>query len=483
MQRQNLSCDSVLRPTPLAACLAAIFAVSPLPATAATTWTVNTCNEANLGSGTVGTLRYAVANAASGDTVDMTGLTCSTISLQTGALTVNLADLTLNGPGMNNLVITGKYNNTIEADRVFKHQRAGILRINDLSISFGKLSSISSNAYGGCIYSSGSVYLSHVRVYSCQTTAATEYRAARGGGIFTRGDLTLTFSNISFNSASGDPSADALGGGASVDGLFQSTYSTINGNSVSGIGGTSGFGGGLALAGNVTISNSTISGNSSAHNMGGIAINTGTPASLTMITNGTISGNTATDFVGGLGVFSGTVKLRNSTIAFNTAGRGRTGSTFPYTYYAPGIATVISGAVTLQSSLLANNTYGAASENDLSAGSASTRVTFGGSNNLVRVSFNDVTLPADTIRISCPLLGQLRSNGGPTQTHALFSHSPGIDQGNNSAGLNEDQRGIFADVMPYPYPRVDHGQADIGAYEVQQSDIVFNTSFETCPLL
>jgi hypothetical protein len=69
MQWQGLSRNSFPRPTPLAACLAAIFALSAPAAMAATTWTVNACCEANTGSGTTGTLRHAVANAASGDII------------------------------------------------------------------------------------------------------------------------------------------------------------------------------------------------------------------------------------------------------------------------------------------------------------------------------------------------------------------------------------------------------------------------------
>jgi hypothetical protein len=108
MQSQGVSRNAFPRPTPLAACPAAIFALSAPAAMAATTWTVNTCSEANTGSGTTGTLRHAVANAANGDTVNMTSLPCSTISLQTGAIHVTQNDLSLNGPGMNKLTVTGK---------------------------------------------------------------------------------------------------------------------------------------------------------------------------------------------------------------------------------------------------------------------------------------------------------------------------------------------------------------------------------------
>jgi len=59
-----------------------IFALADSHASiAATTWTVNSCSNANTGAGNTGTLRYALTNAVSGDTVDMTQLVCSTISL------------------------------------------------------------------------------------------------------------------------------------------------------------------------------------------------------------------------------------------------------------------------------------------------------------------------------------------------------------------------------------------------------------------
>jgi hypothetical protein len=172
------------------------------------------------------------------------------------------------------------------------------------------------------------------------------------------------------------------------------------------------------------------------------------------------------------------LKIQNSTIVFNTAGKGRTGTTAPFTYFAPGIATSdrrAPMAVTLQSSLIANNTFGSSDEYDLSVPQrASTTVSFSGNNNLVRVTFANV--PSDTIKLSCPLLGPLRNNGGPTDTHALLSRSPGIDQGNNVANLTYDQRNS-------PYARVSGTAADIGAYEVQQADIIFNNGFDGCPTL
>lgn len=232
----------------------------------------------------------------------------------------------------------------------------------------------------------------------------------------------------------------------------------------------------MYLSSNVSITSSTISGNS-AKKFGGIGIFSTNPASRTAtITNSTISGNTGSEFSGGLYVNSGTVNIRNSTITLNT---GRNG-----TNYAAGMATSARlgpMAVTLQSSLIANNTSGSA-ESDLSKTRTSANtITFGGNNNLIGTT--TVAVPADTIKNSCPMLGPLRDNGGLTQTHALLSHSPAIDTGNNTANQHEDQRGKLTDTSPYPSPRVSGMAADIGAYEVQQDDIIFNTEFDGCPIL
>ena len=77
-----------------------------------------------------------------------------------------------------------------------------------------------------------------------------------------------------------------------------------------------------------------------------------------------------------------------------------------------------------------------------------------------------------TVTTACPLLGQLHANSGPTFTHALLSRSPAIDAGSNPLNLATDQN---------LSNRVSGASIDIGAYEVQQGDIVFNANFEGCP--
>jgi hypothetical protein len=82
-------------------------------------------------------------------------------------------------------------------------------------------------------------------------------------------------------------------------------------------------------------------------------------------------------------------------------------------------------------------------------------------------------VPADTLINKCPLLGPLRNNGGATPTHALLSHSPAIDAGSNPASLSNDQRGPS-------YLRTLGSDTDIGSYEVNPADIIFNSSFDGC---
>jgi hypothetical protein len=208
-------------------------------------------------------------------------------------------------------------------------------------------------------------------------------------------------------------------------------------------------------------------------------------ATSATISNSTISGNTAPK-IGALYSNISTT-IRNSTIAFNHK-QALSGNSAGVTFSAA------TGPITvnLQSNLIANNTYialGSTNNNDLSTTgtSASNTVTINGASNLIRAPDSSVSakLPADTIVGQCPLLGTLRDNGGATFTHALLSHSRGVDEGNNSAGLDYDQRNgppqAPPALPPTGYPRISGTSADIGAYELQQSDLIFDANFDGCP--
>jgi hypothetical protein len=351
-------------------------------------------------------------------------------------------------------------------------------------------------ATGGGAHAGGVMTLNHSTVTGNHAVGGGE---TLGGGLYAKDNLIVKFSRVAGNYARSNGSS-ARGGGGRSGATLAAKYSTIDGNSVFGnIGVTDtsfkyALGGGLSAGTNAYIRQSTISNNYSNGSSGGIDALGGL---FDAATNGvemyssTISGNHAEKLVGGMYTNAGTVKLINSTIAFNTAGVSRTGASFPFTYWGAGLA--LSGeatamTVTMQSSLLSNNyTTG---EFDLTTGLTSVNtITFSGTsaNNLSRVtalsSAGTGTVGYPGALAGCPLLGTLRDNGGPTWTHALLSTSAAINAGSNTLAYIQDQRGLSTDMAPFAYPRVSNGAADIGAYEVNHDDIVFNGGFEGCSVL
>jgi hypothetical protein len=438
---------------------------------------VDSCDEANVGTGTIGSLRYAAANALSGDTIDMSALSCSTITLATGSVLLPQTNITLKGPGKDALTVDGGH-----ASRVFRHTGSGTLGLYDLTVANGYFHAAAVQAaYGGCIYSDGSVSLAGARVRSCSAIAGGAGARAKGGGIFARKSVYLfKYSDVSDNTASAPDTYDfSYGGGVLALNDLVLGNSTISGNRAR-------LGGGARVFGNTIITASTISGNTAGRGGGVYARNFNPDAANTFsLANSTVSGNQALDVVGGVWTNAGTINIHNSTIAFNTAAFANANSR----HFSPGLNVDDVGAyytdithyrfkvVTLQSSVLSNNVSGTTAD-DFGV----TRYTQGfdlvptsGQNNLVLASSSFV--PADTITGVCPGLGPLRDNGGPTRTHALLGGSPAIDHGNNTVPYATDQRGL-------PFQRVSGAATDIGAYEVQQEDIVFMEGFDgppTCP--
>jgi hypothetical protein len=86
----------------------------------------------------------------------------------------------------------------------------------------------------------------------------------------------------------------------------------------------------------------------------------------------------------------------------------------------------------------------------------------------------------------------LRNDGGLTKTHQLLSKSVAIDTGNDvtidplshpNAPFAYDQRGPALANGTTNHARVSGTQADIGVYEVQQGNVVFNAGFDGCNAL
>ena len=66
-----------------------------------------------------------------------------------------------------------------------------------------------------------------------------------------------------------------------------------------------------------------------------------------------------------------------------------------------------------------------------------------------------------------PGLGELKDNGGPTQTMALLPGSPAIDAGNNALALDASGNPLTTDQRGAGYARISGSAVDIGAFEYQ----------------
>jgi hypothetical protein len=451
-----------------------------------------------------GTLRNVLATAGEGDTIDLSQLTCSTITLTQGLLDLSvlgphqIKDLTIQGPGRDKLAIDGN------GDRVLSHGdfRVGLgtLVLKDLTIRNGNYT----HGLSSCVHSTGNVTLDHVTITDCHASGGGPLTF--GGATDISGKLTMRSSTISASSSSAAGDNVAIGGAAYVAGDAELIDSTISGNSVTAVSQGDGqlyttAGGGLYLRGGLTMTNSTISGNSveatgadQASPGGGIFVRAATqisgstiegnradgdgggifkavfshygdPGMAFAISNSTVSGNSARSG-GGIGS-SRPLDLANSTVAFNTGAVGAGGIMF----VLDGV-TYSEGTLNLQSSIVASNSVGDASTHAKDLGTDGA-LTVSGANDLVMDADATITLPAGTLAAD-PLLFPLAYNGGATRTHALGAGSPALDAGSNAAQLDFDQRGSN-------FARASGAAPDIGAFEAQRpdtSDTIFKDGFE-----
>jgi hypothetical protein len=386
-----------------------------------------------------GSLRGVIAASGSGDTVDLTALTCSAITLQTGAIAIRVDSLTLAGPGAGQLAIDGN-----DSDRLFLHYGAGSFIVRDLTVRNGSRRATGFDlGIAGCIASAGYTTLDRSVVTGCVASGEGAY----GGAIYAY-SLILSSSTLSNNVAYGThPTAGmAAFGGAAFVYQIDLVDSTVTGNSATHFLASPrtsyDIGGGVATIRGGLVINSTIDSNYAYGRGGGLA----SFASI-LIRNSTISGNTAQTYGGG-GVFlrfPGNLDMRNSTV---TANHGRDGGGM--------LITPVTASV--QSSIVAGNTSDVRYVPDLSTQRA---VTVTGADNLIDEVSANIVVPGDSVRGNPGLL-PLAYNGGPTRTHALRTGSPAIDSGNNTAQLSADQRGAG-------YPRVVGPAPDIGAFEFNPS--------------
>ena len=406
--------------------------------------------------GSAGTLRAELALAEDGDIVDLSALTCSTITLVHGAVTGGAENVTIEGPGQRALTIDGAH-----LDRVIVHGGAGTLTLSDLAIANGYLPG---DYNGGCVRSYGNLSLVRTTITGCQIVAVGY---AAGGGAAARANMSVVDSTISGNSVSSTSNyyGYLYGGGVNAVGTMTITGSTISGNTQAFLGDVTpysiAYGAGTSSRADTTITASTIDGNTGSTYGGGVFVTRANVDFMRLeILRSTISGNASS--LGGGGVSVGglfpaglaSFVLHGSTVANNTSGGAGGGLRFrDYTL------------ADLQSTIVASNV--AASGADLGAVES---IAIYGADNLIDAADPGVALPADTLH-GDPLLEPLADNGGPTRTHALAPGSPAIDAGNNYSADAYDQRGDG-------YERVANGRADIGAFEVQATDSIFADGFD-----
>ncbi len=373
-----------------------------------TTRAVRNCNDHGSGS-----LRDAVASASSGDTLDLGNLRCSVITLTSGAIAVEVDDLTIKGSRRHPVVVDGN-----NADRVFDHRGTGTLSLSDMALVRGHATASSGFVYGGCIVSAGSVALDHAAIAGCDVSSPSE--SAYGGGLFAAGTATLDSSavlsntvhgaihavgagvlayanvvrnsTISWNSAvavgtatlpEGNAIDASMGGVGSIDNLDISD-SLIHGNTVSA---SSSFSDQIIVANEagahtfsiLTLTRSTVSDNA-ARSMNTASSLTdyiicysiagGVRGASLVITDSTISGNSSSSIatnpqgVGYTGVRGGGIHtlghyggltLSNSTVSGNKATRS-TSARYPYGYSTGGGIEDNGVFLTLQNSTIALNT-------------------------------------------------------------------------------------------------------------------------------
>ncbi len=449
-----------LRKAPIAACLSAIFALTAVahPCLAAT-HTVTSCDDSASAAMTAGTLRYEITHAATADTIDLSQLACSTITLQQGQITIAVADLNITASAFARKTVSGNL-----SSRVFNHTGTGTLDVDYLTLTAGRYQGVI--AGGGCLISGGNVSMTGTTVSNCavnQTSAAVSGDYAQGGGILARKSLTLMHSVVSGNTvnATAAPNSGGTQGGGVFVGQFGGVpatshlklkYSTIENNLVlpppTGTGHYQNWGGGAFVTnGSADVYNSTISDNYAPIG-GGLYVEGGGVSAHILIANSTVSGNSARDSGAGGGAgglhLAGTITIENSTIAFNHGAVG-------------GLRA--NGPLTMQSSIIADNVsnFQTLSQDLLPSSSA-----ISGANNLVQ-SVGVTGIPAGVITVTAdPMLTPLGDHGGATRTHALNVLSPARGEGNVVANYLTDQRGIGYQ-RPSIFP-------DIGAYELQPGD-------------
>ena len=459
----------------------------------------STITVANTNDSGSGSLRDALAGAAPGDTIDLSGLS-GTININSQLAIAN--NVTIIGPGAANLSVTGT------SGTIFKFTgSSGLTTISGLTMTgatanaiqcFGmrsadlKLEEVivtgNSGNYAGGMYfmNCGSL---EVVDSTFSNNNSTYYE---GGGIQFGGTDSVTITGSTFDNNSISTSRYSRGGGAYIqtsgsisiaDSTFINNYSyyggagvnlhsndvTITGSTFSNNTNGWGNGGGAFIQGSGNGGNALISNSTFADNSGrGAAGLAASDFDTVTISASTLSGNSVTNKASALYLRNSVNDIYNSTIVDNAGapavytngnlnmkfvtvtGNDASGN-IAGLYFTNGVGVV-------DSSIIVGNgaTPGA------SLGNYQATVTITQSLLSDFTAANIATDGTDVTGVTDAGLGSLTDNGGPTLTKALLASSPAIDLVTTLPapfiGSSFDQRGTG-------YGRVAGSYADAGAFE------------------
>ena len=257
-----------------------LVAVQTPSSVLAATLTVTNNNDSGPGS-----LRQAILDASSGDTIDFDADYTITLSSQ---LPIIDKELTINGNGAANTIIEASTCNPVTLPggctpatyRVFEVNASGNLTLDSLTVRHGNCEIFACNTsnYGSGIYNAGTVAIANSAIISNNSPQT-------GAGIYNE-SFPLSIVTI-------------------TNSILADNYASFGG-------------GGFAGAGQLTITDSIFSNNTGRNGSGGIDC---TYCSLD-IANSTFSGNISTERNGGAISTSGPTSIENSIFHANSAGSG-----------------------------------------------------------------------------------------------------------------------------------------------------------------
>jgi len=358
-----------------------------------------------------GSLRDAITNAASGDTIIFGG--DYTIYLAS-TLTINKS-LTIDGTG-HSIVISGDTNSDGTGEVRIVIVNSGVTAaLQHLTLTKGNVT-----GDGGAIYNYGNLTVSDC---SLSDNTASRY----GGAVMNSKTMTVTNSAFAQNTAGYGGGVMNYGATANLT-ISDSAFS--DNSAITYGGGIENCGPGAVLM----LTNSTFSGNTAGY--GGAIINN---TAVATIVNSTFSGNSAVHYGGGIENYAAgaAVTLTNSTFAGNNAATGGA-------LYNAGYAVTSTNTIYVKGTT-GDNCYG----------------TVNGANNLA----DDTSCGSGATNSSAILPGALGTYGGPSagsggqavQTIPLLPGSAAIDAGDDAVCTATDQRGMARKGF----------HCDIGAFESQ----------------